>query len=301
MQRTAAPAPLVAAATSGAQQARRLAPLQGVPRLLATAPPELRAELASGLPTPTGALAAAAGAAAGVAAGAARPPRRRRPCAAGPGRPRRVTRLGGLTATLAAPTVGDLEAPELDEDDTSNGKVSPFSGSEDGEGGKPRLPLTWENVQLVLDELRPYLQGDGGDCKIVDIDGAVVKLELQGACSSCSSSSVTLKMGIEKSLKERIPEVDEVVSVMPEEEQLSEDGVEEVLDGIRPFLSVSGGTIDVHSDSVLEGDAPAIVLRMTGPPLKSMAVRVEVVNRIKRKYPKIKDVKIVGEDGEGSM
>ena len=50
----------------------------------------------------------------------------------------------------------------------------------------------------VLDELRPYLKSDGGDCKIVDIDGPLVKLELMGGCSSCSASSTTMKMGIEK-------------------------------------------------------------------------------------------------------
>ena len=49
----------------------------------------------------------------------------------------------------------------------------------------------------VLDELRPYLKSDGGDCKISDIQDSVVKLELIGACSSCSASSVTMKMGIE--------------------------------------------------------------------------------------------------------
>lgn len=49
----------------------------------------------------------------------------------------------------------------------------------------------------VLDELRPYLKSDGGDCKISEIDGPVVKLELMGACSSCSASSTTMKMGIE--------------------------------------------------------------------------------------------------------
>merc|ERR1712012_332668 len=114
--------------------------------------------------------------------------------------------------------------------------------------------------------------------------------ELQGSCSSCSSSSITLKMGIEKTLMERIPEIAEVVALMPDQEELSIEGVEEVLDGIRPFLSVSGGTIDLkeYSDN-------AVILLMTGPPLKSMAVKVEVVNRVKRKYPQIQDVDIVGE------
>mmetsp|Transcript_133184 Transcript_133184/g.332510 ORF Transcript_133184/g.332510 Transcript_133184/m.332510 type:complete len:340 (-) Transcript_133184:49-1068(-) len=172
--------------------------------------------------------------------------------------------------------------------------VSPFD--KDGVAGaeKPKLPLTWENVEAVLDEVRPYLRNDGGDCKIVEIDGPIVRLELQGSCSSCSASSVTLKMGIEKTLAERIPEIAEVVAVMPDQEPLTEEGIEEVLNGIRPFLSVSGGSI--AKKEFLDGDNPRIVLTMTGPPLKSMAVRVEVVNRMKRKYPQVQDVDIVGED-----
>lgn len=159
-----------------------------------------------------------------------------------------------------------------------------------------KLALTLENVETVLDEVRPYLRNDGGDCKVVDIDDTVVKLELQGACTSCSASSVTLKMGIERTLKERIPEVTEVVGVTPDQEPLSKDGVEEVLDGIRPFLSVSGGAIEMRE--IVEGQSPKVVLAMTGPPLKSMAVRVEVVNRIKRKYPLVQDVDIVSGEEE---
>lgn len=173
--------------------------------------------------------------------------------------------------------------------------VSPFDeGGSAGARGKPKLPLTWENVEMVLDELRPYLRNDGGDCKIDDIDGPIVKLELQGSCSSCSASSVTLKMGIERTLMERIPEIAEVVSVMPNQEPLTKEGVEEVLNGIRPFLSVSGGAIELQE--LVDGDNPRITLVMSGPPLKSMAVKVEVVNRMKRKFPLVQDVNIVGEE-----
>lgn len=219
---------------------------------------------------------------------------RRRHCGriVGHGQPRLVIRFrGGAEAETAV-----TEPPEASRAE----RVSPLAEGKEGDTGKPKLPLTWENVQTVLDEVRPYLQGDGGDCKIVDIDGSVVKLELEGACSSCSSSAVTLKMGIERTLMERIPEVTEVISVMPEEEPLSKEGVEEVLDGIRPFLSVSGGTIEMYNTSILEGDEPKIVLQMTGPPLKSMAVRVEIVNRIKRRFPTVQNIEIVGEDGESS-
>ena len=77
-----------------------------------------------------------------------------------------------------------------------------------------KLALTPENVETVLNELRPYLQADGGNVELVDIDGPIVNLRLQGACSSCPSSTMTLKMGIERKLREEIPEIVEVNSVM---------------------------------------------------------------------------------------
>ena len=75
------------------------------------------------------------------------------------------------------------------------------------------LALTEENVETVLDELRPYLMADGGNVEIVELDGPVVLLRLQGACGSCPSSTMTLKMGIERRLKEKIPEISEVKAV----------------------------------------------------------------------------------------
>jgi Fe-S cluster biogenesis protein NfuA len=75
------------------------------------------------------------------------------------------------------------------------------------------LALTLENVETVLDELRPYLMSDGGNVEVVDIDGPIVQLRLQGACGSCPSSTMTLKMGIERRLRERIPEIAEVKAV----------------------------------------------------------------------------------------
>ena len=75
------------------------------------------------------------------------------------------------------------------------------------------LSLTNENVEKVLDELRPFLS-DGGNVEIAEIDGPIVKVRLQGACGSCPSSTMTLKMGIERKLKEMIPEISEVVQVL---------------------------------------------------------------------------------------
>lgn len=72
----------------------------------------------------------------------------------------------------------------------------------------------FEKVKAVIDEIRPYLKADGGDAELVEVtaDG-VVKLRLLGACGHCPMSTMTLKMGIEKRLKERVPEVKEVIAV----------------------------------------------------------------------------------------
>lgn len=70
-----------------------------------------------------------------------------------------------------------------------------------------------EQVQEVLDKLRPFLQRDGGDCELVAIDEGIVKLRLLGACGSCPASTMTLKAGIERALMEEIPEVNEVEQV----------------------------------------------------------------------------------------
>jgi Fe-S cluster biogenesis protein NfuA len=76
------------------------------------------------------------------------------------------------------------------------------------------MELTSENVERVLDELRPYLMSDGGNVELVEIDGPIVRLRLQGACGSCPSSTMTLKMGIERKLRESIPEIAEVEQVL---------------------------------------------------------------------------------------
>ena len=76
------------------------------------------------------------------------------------------------------------------------------------------MALTLENVEKVLDELRPFLMADGGNVEVVELDGPIVKVRLQGACGSCPSSTMTLKMGIERKMCESIPEVSEVVQVL---------------------------------------------------------------------------------------
>lgn len=71
-----------------------------------------------------------------------------------------------------------------------------------------------EEVEKVLQLVRPALQADGGDVELVDVsDDGIVSVRLKGACGSCPMSTMTLKMGIERALKERIPAVKSVQQV----------------------------------------------------------------------------------------
>jgi len=71
-----------------------------------------------------------------------------------------------------------------------------------------------EKIEDALNKVRPSLQADGGDVEFVDVDeDGVVKLRLTGACGGCPMSQMTLKMGIEKILKQNVPEIDRVEAV----------------------------------------------------------------------------------------
>lgn len=71
----------------------------------------------------------------------------------------------------------------------------------------------YDEVLDILDKLRPFLQRDGGDVELVDVEDGIVKLKLMGACGSCPSSTITLKAGIERALLEEIEGIQEVVQV----------------------------------------------------------------------------------------
>ena len=70
-----------------------------------------------------------------------------------------------------------------------------------------------KEIEAVLEQIRPSLQADGGDVELVGVNDGVVSVKLQGACGSCPMSTMTLKMGIERVIREQIPEVKEVVAV----------------------------------------------------------------------------------------
>jgi Fe-S cluster biogenesis protein NfuA len=70
-----------------------------------------------------------------------------------------------------------------------------------------------EKVETILEQIRPSLQADGGDVVLVDVEDGIVSLKLTGACDGCPMASMTLRNGIERVLRDQIPELKEVVAV----------------------------------------------------------------------------------------
>ncbi|KAK8958304.1 hypothetical protein KSP40_PGU004152 [Platanthera guangdongensis] len=125
------------------------------------------------------------------------------------------------------------------------------------------LPLTAESIESVLDEVRPYLMSDGGNVALHEINGNIVRLKLQGACGSCPSSVMTMKMGIERRLMEKIPDIvavepitDEVIGLELNEENIEEVSLVVVIYsyGLIVFISCISDVIQVIMISIY-GDA----------------------------------------------
>ena len=189
-------------------------------------------------------------------------------------------------------------------------EVSPFdeatAQSSDGRFEGP-LPLTAENVERVLDQMRPYLIAgsararpaarharhahplaapahlshasrltDGGNVALREIDGATVVLELQGACGTCPSSSMTMKMGLERGLLEQIPEIIAVEQVSASGEALTEDSVLEVLEEVKPFLKMVGGDVELLSVEATDLQ-PSVTIRLTGQTAMLRSVKGEII------------------------
>ena len=70
-----------------------------------------------------------------------------------------------------------------------------------------------EKVEEAIQEIRPYLQADGGNIELIDVTEGVVKVKLLGACAGCPMSKMTLKNGVERTLKKKIPEIVRVEAV----------------------------------------------------------------------------------------
>ncbi|KAL5060719.1 hypothetical protein RYX36_032323 [Vicia faba] len=144
--------------------------------------------------------------------------------------------------------------------------------------------LTASNVDLVLEDVRPYLISDGGNVDVVSVENGVVSLKLQGACESCPSSTTTMKMGIERVLKEKFGDsIKDIVQVF-DDDQSKETTVEVVnnhLEILRPAIKNFGGSVEVLS--VEGGDC---VVEYFGPESIGSGVKAA----IKEKFPDILSV-----------
>lgn len=70
-----------------------------------------------------------------------------------------------------------------------------------------------KKVEKAIEDVRKFLQAEGGDCEIVDVENGIVKVRLKGTCKGCPFATITLKMRIEAIIKEKVPEIKEVVEV----------------------------------------------------------------------------------------
>ena len=70
-----------------------------------------------------------------------------------------------------------------------------------------------EKVEAALEKIRPSLRADGGDVELVDVQDGIVTVRLTGACGSCPMSTMTLRMGVERIIKQEVPEIKELVAV----------------------------------------------------------------------------------------
>ncbi|KAL1833008.1 hypothetical protein DCAR_0103053 [Daucus carota subsp. sativus] len=162
-------------------------------------------------------------------------------------------------------------------------KSAAGNGSSAGLYSAQELELNPQNVDTVLEEVRPYLIADGGNVDVVSVEDGVVSLKLQGACGTCPSSTTTMKMGIERVLKEKFGNaVKDIRQVYDEEAgETTVEAVNNHLDILRPAIKNFGGSVDVLS--VAGGDC---LVKYEGPESIGSGVKAA----IKEKFPDIVNV-----------
>ena len=127
--------------------------------------------------------------------------------------------------------------------------------------------MTVETVDKALDEVRPYLQADGGDVEVVEVENGRVLLRLQGQCSSCTASESTMSMGIERALRANFgDQLKEVIEVGGGAASVSTSlgTVNAAVGGLRGAIEAYGGTVEVETV-----EPPHAVILYTG--VKSLA------------------------------
>ncbi|KAF5182138.1 Nifu-like protein 1 protein [Thalictrum thalictroides] len=146
-----------------------------------------------------------------------------------------------------------------------------------------KFELNAKNVDFVLEDIRPYLISDGGNVDVVSVEDGIISLKLQGACGSCPSSTTTMKMGIERVLKEKFGDaVKDIRQVFDEEQnELNVEAVNRHLDILRPAIQNYGGSVEVIS--IDGGDCH---VKYQGPDSIGSGIKAA----IKEKFPDIVNV-----------
>jgi len=196
-------------------------------------------------------------------------------------------------AVAPAPAAAAAVISPFNEGSSSSSSSPPPSSLTDGP-----LELTAENVDMVLEEVRPYLISDGGNIEIVSIDLAArdIFLLLQGACGSCPSSTTTMKMGVERVLREKFEGLNRIEAISAEPQAVDEAGtplteaaalkrkLEEKLEEILPAIRGLGASATIEDVS----DGGVVSLCYKGPE----KVKLGVVYALKGQ-PGVTDVKSV--------
>ena len=196
-----------------------------------------------------------------------------------------VAGAGAAGTPTVDPNTGDIVSPY------AAGGDAVGSAEEEEEPLDPNRELkelTVANVDEALNEVRPYLQADGGDVEVVGIEDGIVAVRMQGACGSCSSSTATLKGGIEKTLVKVFGDV--VTQVVNLDDaggggaiSLSREAVAEHLEKLSGAIHNYGG-----SAAVTEVEDGVCVLEFKGP----LALGQSIASSLKGKFPLLKEVKI---------
>lgn len=138
-------------------------------------------------------------------------------------------------------------------------------------------------MNLVLEDVRPYLIADGGNVDVVSVEDGIISLKLQGACGSCPSSTTTMKMGIERVLKEKFGEAIKDICQVSDDLQIETtvEAVNNHLEILRPAIRNYGGNVEVIS--VEGGDCH---VRYVGPDSIGTGIKAA----IKERFPDIVNI-----------
>ncbi|KAL4427165.1 hypothetical protein ABPG77_001169 [Micractinium sp. CCAP 211/92] len=201
------------------------------------------------------------------------------------------------TAEAAGGAAPGQQGQQVQAGESGGAPVTPFARASvhravgNAADGEAPAEMTVEAVDKALDDVRPYLISDGGNVEVVAVEGGRVMLRLQGNCGTCPSSSATMKMGIERSLKAAFG--DQLVEVLQvgaaEEGGATVEAVDMHLNMLRGAVAAYGGSVEVVA--VEQG---ICTLRYKGPKPIGYGLRAAV----RDKYPDIIEVLMLDADTE---